>query len=140
MAYSDYRRCWGSLWTIFSYDKESKKWSYYEPDVEEYPGEDYYVVELRRYGYSHYHFLKASSKEELQNIFENAYEVFVSKTLKADIEISSENFDCSDLIDTDVVYNKNGRVSGYKSYSTFENVYTREEWFNAENFKKKLAL
>lgn len=119
---------------FFSYYEESKKWSYYEPDVEEYPGEDYYVVELRRYGYSHYYFLKASSKEELQSLFENTYEGFASNTLKVDLEISGEKFDCSDLVHTDVIYDKKGRVSGYTSYSNFENVYTREEWFNAENF------
>lgn len=116
---------------FFSYDEENKKWSYHEPSVEEYPGEDFYVVELNKYGYSHYYFLKASSKEELQSIFENAYEEFVSKTQpQTALEVSGEKFDYSDLVCTDIVYDKKGRVDGYKHYPTLECVYTREEWFS----------
>lgn len=121
---------------FFTYDKEKKQWYYEEPSVEEYPGKDFFVVELCQYGFSHYYFLKASSKEELLSAFENSYKNFVSKkdSKPKNVEIFGEKFDYSDLVYTDIVYDKKGRVTGYKYYPTFENVYTREEWFNAENF------
>lgn len=115
---------------FFFYDEKKKEWYYEEITVEECTHDDIYVVDLRKNGFSYYYFLKENSKEEINIKIEEAYLKTINKELSGDVVIGGVKFNCFDFVDSDMRFDKKGRISGVNDNLTLHNIYTKEEWFN----------
>lgn len=121
---------------FFYYDETDGKWSYYEPSYFELPqsdGLETFIVEVTigdgcSYSLPSYHFVFASSKDEVVKELHEAYRNMINDKEKKSIEIGNVDFTQDDLIFYEEV-----SVSQYKKeykgiYNT-PDVYTVNEFF-----------
>lgn len=115
--------------SFFYFDKKNEKWAYEEPSFEFFPGEDFMVIELGYYGFSHYHFVQSTSKESLVEEMERAYQQAIDNPLSRHIYVKDKTFDSADLVTYERSFDRKGRSEGYHPYPNLRDIYTKEEWF-----------